>query len=293
LSSEGVLFDAKTEIGQSRRATMPFRVQADVFVPAGGRPNTINKDNWQHFIGADGKPSSRLVVEGANIFNTPEARAALFKNAGVVFVKDSSANKCGVITSSCEIMASMLLSKEEFMANKDELVHDVIARLHVVARNEAELLFRAYKNFPGDLPHFSERISNAINKVTDAITDSLVHTNPGDPLFEELLPVIKETLPKKLVDLAWDRVPKGFPVQYQKNAIASSLASKLVYKEGIHLVESQPSEAVAERAFMYYREDLKIGQMCDRLESKDLGEDKKIALDLLRRGGARTSLGIF
>ena len=45
-----------------------------------------------------------------------------FDEAGVVIVKDSSANKCGVITSSYEIMASMMLSAEEFMGIKDELV---------------------------------------------------------------------------------------------------------------------------------------------------------------------------
>lgn len=37
----------------------------------------------------------------------------------------------------------------------------------------------------------SERISNAIGKVTDAITDALADVNPGDALFEELRPLIK------------------------------------------------------------------------------------------------------
>lgn len=87
----------------------------------------------------------------------------------------------------------MLLTKEEFMAVKQELVHDVIVRLRVLARLEAELLFRAYKNYPGALPHFSERISNAIGKVTDAITDALQDVSPGDALFQELLPLIKGT----------------------------------------------------------------------------------------------------
>ena len=74
---------------------------------------------------------------------------------------------------------------------KDKLVEDVVIRLKQYAKSEADLLFRAYKNFPGDLPHFSERISNAINRVTDSITDKLKDVNPGDPLFEELMPLIK------------------------------------------------------------------------------------------------------
>jgi hypothetical protein len=44
-------------------------------------------------LDADGKPSSPLIVEGANIFTTQEARENLFKHAGVAIVKDSSANK--------------------------------------------------------------------------------------------------------------------------------------------------------------------------------------------------------
>ncbi len=78
----------------------------------------------------------------------------------------------------------------------------------------------------------SERISNAINTVTDAITDALEGVNPEDALFQELIPLIKDNLPKKLADVAWDRVPSRFPVQYQRNAIASTLASYLVYKVG-------------------------------------------------------------
>jgi len=38
----------------------------------------------------DGAPSSRLIVEGANIFITPEARKRLFEEAGVLIIKVSS-----------------------------------------------------------------------------------------------------------------------------------------------------------------------------------------------------------
>lgn len=54
----------------------------------------------------------------ANLFTTTEARKLLFEEAGVVFVKDSSANKCGVICSSFEIISSMLMGSEEFKENK-------------------------------------------------------------------------------------------------------------------------------------------------------------------------------
>jgi len=93
------MLDISTEEGLARRLSLPFRIKADAFVPAGGRPNTINGDNWKLFLDENGKPSSPLIVEGANIFTTPEARENLFKHAGVVIVKDSSANKVIIIYS--------------------------------------------------------------------------------------------------------------------------------------------------------------------------------------------------
>ncbi len=298
LSNEGIMMDATTEEGLTRRNSMCFRVKADAFIPGGGRPNTINADNWRQFLDADGKPSSSLIVEGANIFTTPEARELLFKHANVKIVKDSSANKCGVVTSSFEVMCSMVLSKKEFMDIKTELVADVVTKLKHIARLEANLLFREFDNYPGALPHFSERISAAINGVTDAITDALDTVQPSDPLFQELLPLIKDSLPTKLAEVAWDRVPGKFPVQYQKNAIASALASNLVYKEGIHLVETQPTAKLAERAFLYYRESQKVNKLIADLEKADLGnsiskEKKDDIIKLLKRGGARASLNIF
>jgi len=191
-----------------------------------------------------------------------------------------------------------LLSKAEFMAIKPELVHDVLEKLRVLAKQEGELLFREYGNYPGALPSFSERISFAIAKVTDAITDALADVQPEDPLFKELLPLIKENLPKKLADVAGDRISSRFPVQYQRNAIASTLASKLVYQEGIHLVEQQPEARVAERAFMYYRADRKVQALVEKLENDNFqfeqhDETKPKIIDILKKGGARSSLTIF
>jgi len=296
LSSAGIAMRADNDEGAARRNTMHFRVPADIFVPAGGRPNSINNDNWQQFLLPDGRPSSPLIVEGANIFTTPGARKNLFEKAAVAIVKDSSANKCGVITSSCEVACSMLLSKAEFMAIKPQLVADVLEKLRYLARLEGELLFREYRNYPGALPHFSERISFAIAKVTDAITDALAEVNVEDPLFQELLPLIKENLPKKLAEVAGDRITERLPVQYMRNAIASTLASKLVYQEGIHLIETQPTEKIAERAFLYFRADQKMRHLAEevqKLSEPGLQEHKPLIVDILKRGGARTSLSIF
>src|SRR5512137_495510 len=120
---------------------LPFTVPADLFIPAGGRPETIDRDNWQNFLLADGSPSARAIVEGANSFITPAARVEL-QQKGIILMRDASANKCGVISSSYEIIANLLLSEEEFLEQKERYVADVLAILEKRAGDEARLILQ-------------------------------------------------------------------------------------------------------------------------------------------------------
>lgn len=291
LGPNGIMLTGDNEEGNTRRNSMYYRVKADCFIPAGGRPNTMNSSNYKLFFDEEtGKPSSPLIVEGANIFTTPEARKLLFEEGNVKIVKDSSANKCGVITSSFEIASSMLLTKQEFIDNKKELVEDVLTKLRSLARQEGELLFREFELYPGNLPHFSERISFAITKVSDAIADMLKDVGHDDELFKELQPLILEKLPEKIVELAGDKVFDNLPLEYQKNAIAKALAAKIVYKEGIHLVESQPYENIANRAVLYYRSEKDINDLISSMKKN--GENAE-AIHLLEKGGTRSRVQVF
>ena len=96
----------------------------------------------------DGTASARVVVEGANLFFTEDARDALSNEAGVLFVKDSSANKCGVICSSYEIAASLLLDEKTFLEIKKPFVEEVLHQLRHLARREAAVLFSHYRRRP-------------------------------------------------------------------------------------------------------------------------------------------------
>jgi len=293
LGSQGRMLLADSEEGIRMRNSMHNRVLADVFVPGGGRPSTIHAENWENFLDSKtGMPSSPLIVEGANIFITPEARKGLFEKAGVCIVKDSSANKCGVITSSYEICASMLLDESEFLAIKDEVVEDVLTRLRELARFEAELMFREYNDFPGALPEFSERISQAINRAKAAVREELKDMQRGDDLYNELKPLfLNEHLPRKLAQVAADRVDDRIPLDYMRNAFASSLASKLLYKEGTHFLESQPSPRLAKVAIEYTRKEKRVKQLLDTVSSSNMVADEKAeVLRLLQIGGTRSSL---
>ena len=119
LGTGGVLTLADTPEGVAARNTMHNRVVADAFVPAGGRPRDDERLQLARLPARRRHtPSARVIVEGANLFLTPEARLRLFETVGLPIVKDSSANKCGVICSSMEIRASMCVDDDEFVALK-------------------------------------------------------------------------------------------------------------------------------------------------------------------------------
>eukprot|EP00928_Gymnodinium_smaydae_P020417 TRINITY_DN17892_c0_g2_i1.p1 TRINITY_DN17892_c0_g2~~TRINITY_DN17892_c0_g2_i1.p1 ORF type:complete len:1064 (+),score=233.87 TRINITY_DN17892_c0_g2_i1:397-3192(+) len=295
LSESGVLHRADTEEGARQRNSMHNRIKADVFVPAGGRPNTMHIGNWESFLDpATGQPTSSLIVEGANIFITKDARQSLFEKAGVKIVKDSSANKCGVITSSFEICASMLLDEAEFLAIKEEVVEDVLKKLRDLARLEAQLLFREYNSYPGSLPYFSERLSQCVNRASTAIRESLKDMQRGDDLYWKLMPFFLEHLPKKIVEVAADRIDTRIPLDYLRNAFASNMASKLLYCEGIQFLESQSEGRMLEFGLRYVEQEKKVKELMESLRgaSNLSEEDKDRMLQLLKLGGVRSSLQV-
>ncbi len=208
-----------------------FDVEADLFIPAGGRPETIHTGNWQQFL-VEGKPSARAIVEGANSFITPEARD-LLQQAGVVIMRDASANKCGVISSSYEIIANLLLSEKEFFANKDRYVGDVLEILEKRAADEARLIFRRYQELAGSRSYTD--ISTALSKEINAHYARLFdyfQKRPElgtKPLYRRAL---LAHLPRILRETPHYRKRIGkLPLKYQAAILASEIASSMVYQE--------------------------------------------------------------
>ncbi len=96
-------------------------------------------------------------------------------------------------------------------------------------------------------------------------------------------------LPAKVAGIAFDRVP----LQYIKNATASSVASKLVYKEGTQFVQSlflSPNSLTA-TALNYLVKEKEIRLLQNILVEANMPESEKHKiLELLEAGGARTLL---
>jgi glutamate dehydrogenase len=208
-----------------------FTVPADLFIPAGGRPETIDRDNWQQFLLPDGNPSARVIVEGANSFITPEARVQL-QRRGVIIMRDASANKCGVISSSYEIIANLLLTEKEFLCHKERYVADVLAILEKRSGDEARLILRR-RSEPGCNLLYTE-ISDAISQEINALYARLFKFFQGHPELC-LQPLFRRTilnhLPRLLSESAAfrQRISK-LPTKYLYAILAAEIASSMIYQ---------------------------------------------------------------
>ncbi|MDA8428052.1 MAG: NAD-glutamate dehydrogenase [Geobacteraceae bacterium] len=210
--------------------SLVFTVQTDLFIPAGGRPETIDGLNWRSFLDDKGLPSARVIVEGANSFITPEARLLLQK-AGAVIMRDASANKCGVISSSYEIIANLLLSDAEFLQHKDAYVRDVLAILEKRAADEARLILRRYREAGGSLmcTEISDAISLEINGLYARLF-SFFESHPDLRLKAPFYRAVLSHLPHILREsrIVRQRV-KRLPGKYLSAVLAAEIGSSLVY----------------------------------------------------------------
>ncbi|MBN2331715.1 MAG: NAD-glutamate dehydrogenase [Deltaproteobacteria bacterium] len=208
-----------------------FSVAADLFIPAGGRPETIDSHNWQRLFTARGEATCRAIVEGANSFITPAARQEI-QQRGVIVIRDAAANKCGVISSSYEIIANLLLSEKEFLRHKETYVADVLGILEKRARDEAQLLFSRYREAGGSILYteIANSISAEINEHYNRLF-SFFQSRPdlaADAMFR---PVILAHLPRFISDNRKYRLRiRKLPPKYHYAILASELASRIVYQ---------------------------------------------------------------
>ena len=210
--------------------SLVFTVKTDLFIPAGGRPETIDGQNWRSFMDGDGVPSSGVIIEGANSYITPEARIQL-QSSGVVLMRDASANKCGVISSSYEIIANLLLSEREFMDHKELYAGDVLTILEKRAADEARLILRRWKESGGTLLYseISETISQNINSFYSRLFE-FFSARPELCLQAPFRQAILKHLPRMLQEsAAYRQRIKKLPQKYLCAILAAEIGSSLVY----------------------------------------------------------------
>ncbi|MFA6915540.1 MAG: NAD-glutamate dehydrogenase domain-containing protein [Parachlamydiales bacterium] len=212
-------------------------ISTDVFIPAGGRPKTLNGANVSEFLDPSGKPTAKAIVEGANLYLDDDARYFL-EDLGVLIIKDSSANKTGVICSSFEVLSGLTLGDKGFLENKPALVEEILHRLRLVAGLEANLLLTTFNENGGRLTDISDEISARINHFFDQILEYLdsidLPSNPEDPLIRCFLNYCLPLLRTKHLHALLEQIPPN----HKKAIIACFLSADTVYKRGLSWLPS-------------------------------------------------------
>jgi glutamate dehydrogenase len=229
------------ESGQEFRNTFHLTkyAKADLFVPCGGRPRSINISNWKNVMSKNGKSPFKFIVEGANLFITQDARIKL-EETGVILIKDASANKGGVTSSSLEVLVGLALPNDEYKnlicTNEGRIpefrkiyIQEVIDRIIDNARNEFELLWRENKSKKIPMCILTDKISDKINNTQNLIMNSDLVSDKN--LVRKIL---KKYIPNILISkIGLDIIIKTIPKNYIDAIFASKLASDYVYKYGL------------------------------------------------------------
>ncbi|PKY02925.1 NAD-specific glutamate dehydrogenase [Aspergillus campestris IBT 28561] len=221
------------------RSDQPY----DVFVPCGGRPESIDLSTVNRLI-KDGKCVIPHMVEGANLFITQDAKLRL-EQAGCVLFKDASANKGGVTSSSLEVLASLSFDDEEFVENmcvRDDgtvptfyrqYVQQVQETIKQNATLEFEAIWREQQETGLMRSVLSDKLSVAITKLDEELQNTELWDN-----VELRRSTLGSALPKLLLDkIGLDVILERVPENYLRAIFGSYLASRFVYEYG-----SSPSQ---------------------------------------------------
>ncbi|KAE8975699.1 hypothetical protein PR002_g25530 [Phytophthora rubi] len=129
-----------------------------------------------------------------------------------------------------------------------------------LARVEVQLLFRGYKKDHTSVPPpASERISRAVTRVHDAVLAHFDNVREDDKQI--LFTLIEEHLPRKLRELALDRVQQNVPLTYLRSIGASILVSKIVYREGLQFKEALSDSNLGNMALQYLMQEMKAQRL--------------------------------
>jgi len=211
------------------------------FVPCGGRADTVHAGNVRQLFDQTGEPRFKYIVEGANVFFTTEARQKLEKK-GVIIIKDASANKGGVTSSSLEVLAGLALSNKEFeqhmQVQKDQeppafytsYVNDVTQIIERNARLEFECIWQEHTQSGTPCSQISDELSKRIVDLRDLIQHSTLYDD-AKLRHRALLRTIPPTLLKLL---GVEVIESRLPISYKKALFASYLASRYVYSNGLN-----------------------------------------------------------
>lgn len=224
---------------------------ADLFVPCEGQPNFVTTENVQQLFDRDGKCKFRMVVEGANLFFSTSSHAVL-ERAGVHVFRDSTANKGGVNSSSLEVLAALAMPEKEherLMCCKavdgkappefyERFVGETLGIIRENAKHEFAVIWAANQRHGIPKVEAAIRLSSQINTMTDNMMTQLglLKEEERDRLVHC---VLAQSLPALILEhLGVAGVLRKVPANYVSSIVASWVASRYVYRNGIGASEA-------------------------------------------------------
>ncbi len=175
---DGALFH-RTFITNVKNRKYIRQANIQAFIPCGGFKDTVNQRNVKKFI--EIFHELKFVVEGANVFFDDVARRYIATATDIKQVKDSTANKGGVFSSSiAEVLTGFLFhdTYEKELLNDPKtrwaLIKDIIHLVEWYSRLETDLLLQIY-DADATVPLFdlSERTSEQIFALQDLLVGQL------------------------------------------------------------------------------------------------------------------------
>ncbi|MCP3677016.1 MAG: NADP-specific glutamate dehydrogenase GdhA, partial [Deltaproteobacteria bacterium] len=163
----------------SARAALRVGLYLIPSIPCGGFKDTVNHGNVREFLSLF--QELEFIVEGANVFFDDGSRRHIATATTIRQIKDSTANKGGVFSSSvAEILTAFLLQdeyEEKLLDDVDTrwgLIRDVMLLVEKYAGLETDMILRIHDSEP-EAPLFtlSESTSEQIFALQERLEDQL------------------------------------------------------------------------------------------------------------------------
>lgn len=210
------------------------------FIPCGGFKDTINRSNIKAFI--ENFAELKFIVEGANVFFDDSARRHIATSTTIKQIKDSSANKGGVFSSSiAEVLTAFLLGdnyESQLLEDQETqwaLIKDIMMLVSRYARQETLLLLQLHEANP-EIPLFelSEKTSELIFKLQDKLEENIEELADNQDILNRVLEdYIPAVLTNKLgMDYIIEHLSSSELRPYRNAILSKKMASMAYYKFG-------------------------------------------------------------
>jgi glutamate dehydrogenase len=212
-----------------------------VFIPCGGFKDTVNSENVTDFM--SNFKELKYITEGANVFFDDSARRRIAQKTDIKQIKDSSANKGGVFSSSmAEVQTAFLFGKEyesymlEDLETRWALIKNIMNLIEKYTHEEISLIIKKHEQNPENaLFQLSVSTSEDILALQDELQNKIDEIEADKELEWKILEsYIPETLVQKL---GRERItatlnsPQLIP--YRNAILTKKIASTALYQHGL------------------------------------------------------------